>query len=123
MDQKTIDEAQGALAQIKAVYDDKCATINGRNYEFTMTSHAQRVKVFAYFSKVRTQVERGDMSYLDTDEFKSVERVIGHIVTYEGSLLAKLPLHWEHFPEDYLTFVSTAMGVISYPFLRGKSTA
>lgn len=122
-EQPTPQEIAAAQAQLKAIYDDKVATINGRDYGLTVTSHAQRVKVFAFFSKVQGQLQTHDFSFLDTAEWKDVERTIGNIVMFDGVLLNKRPTHWEEYPEDYLTFVPTMLGVISYPFMRGKNTA
>lgn len=120
--QPTPSEIQSAVAQIKAVYDEGVATINNRDYKFTTAAHRQRVTVFAFFSKVQHQIQAGDFSFLDTKEFEAVERVVSQVVTFDGSLLSKRPTHWEEFPEDYLTFIPTALGVISYPFLRGNLT-
>lgn len=123
MEKVAVSEQQAALDQIKAVFDDGVGTINGRDYKFSMTSHSQRVKVFAFFTKVKNDLQRGDMGFLDTKEWADVEKVINNIIMFDGSLLSRRPTHWEEFPEDYLQFISMAMGVISYPFLRGKRTA
>ena len=119
----TADERQAALANIAAIYDDKCAEINGNKYELTMTSHPQRVKVFSYLTKIQTSMQHGDLSFLDTKEFADVEKVINNVVTFDGSLLSRLPTHWDEYPEDYIPFITMIITVISYPFLRGKSTA
>lgn len=115
--------ARMALEQIRAVYEDKKATINGRDYEFTVTSHQQRVKVFAFLSKVRPELERHNMAFLDTKEWQQVEATINNIIMFDGSLLSRRPTHWEEYPEDYLLFVSTALQVISFPLYRGNLTA
>lgn len=112
-----------AHAMVKACYEDKKATINGRDYEFTIASHQQRLKVFAFLSGITPQLKRQDMSFLGTKEWAAVESVINNLVMYDGSLLSRRPAHWEEFPEDYLMFVSIAVQVISYPFMRGKNTA
>jgi hypothetical protein len=115
-------EQKQALNQVKAVYDDGFAEINGREYHFAKMRHQQRRSVFAYFSSVQRQITQGNFSFLDDPAFKQVEKLIENSVTFDGSLLSKLPEHWEDYSEDYLTFVSTAMGVISYPFMRGSNT-
>lgn len=112
-----------AEAQIKAVFDEGVATINGRDYKFTTTSHRQRVQVFAFYTGVQRQLATGDMGFLDSKEFEAVEKTIGNIVMFDDALLSRSPLHWEKYPSDYITFITMAMGVISYPFLRGGNTA
>ena len=114
---------QEALDQIKAVYDDNCAEINGRKYKFTITTHITRRKIFAFFSKVQHDIKRGDFSFLASSEFAKIEKEINNIITFDGNLLGKIDDHWEEYPEDYLNFISVALGVISYPFLKGNLTA
>jgi len=110
---------QQALAQIKAVYEDKCATINGRNYKFGLINHESRVKVFAFYSSVESLLAAGRFDFLTTPEFKAVFELIGNLVTYDDNRLSVLEDHWDEYPEDYLKFVSVALGAISYPFFRG----
>ena len=109
-----------ALEQIKAVYDDGFATINGRDYVFTTATHKKRLKVFSYFTGVQEQLAREDLSFMGTKAFDDVMGTIEQIVTFEGSLLSKKPRHWDDYPEDFIVFVTTALGVVSFPFLRGK---
>ena len=111
-----------ALEMIKAVYDDGEAEINGRVYEFTKMRHESRRRVFAFYTSIANELQNGSFMFLDTPAFNDVEKVINKAVLYDGSALAKLPEHWDEYPEDYITFISTALGVISYPFLRGSNT-
>lgn len=121
--QKPLTDKEKALAQIKAVYDDQAAEINGRTYKFTGTNHSTRRKIFAFFSRVQVEIGKGDFSFLASSEFVPIEKDINNIVTFEGDLISKIQDHWEEYPEDYLKFVSTSLGVISYPFLKGSLTA
>lgn len=115
-------DKQAALGMIKAVYDDGVAEINGREYKFTATNHAKRRKVFAFYSGLQSEIKKGDFGFLDSDAFKPIEKVIGDIITFDDSLISKLQDHWEQYPEDYLQYINIAMGVISYPFLKGSLT-
>lgn len=117
-----MNEQAAALAMIKAVYEDGEAEINGRKYAFLKMTHKRRRKVFAFFTRVAGDIKSGNMWFLESPEFEAVEKIIGESVTFDGSLLDKLPEHWETYPDDYVTFISTALGVISYPFLRGAIT-
>lgn len=117
-----MNDEKKALEQIKAVYDDGTALINGREYKFLGTTHIVRRRVFAYFTKIQGQLQQGDFSFLSSAEFEQIEKDINNMVTFNDNLLSKIKNHWEEFPEDYIPFISTALGVISYPFLRGILT-
>lgn len=110
-------EAIKAHKMIKAVYEDGEAEINGRLYTLTKTTHKKRRKIFAFF----TSIKEGDFSFLESKEFEGVEELINNIVTFDGSLISRLPTHWEDYPEDYIVFVTTMMGALSYPFLKGAA--
>lgn len=117
------DQQKQGLEMIKAVYEDGFAEINGREYHFLKMRHQQRRSVFAYFSHVQRDIQRGDYSFLDDPRFKEIEKqVVNASVTFDDHLLAKLPNHWDEYPQDYLTFVSTALAVISYPFMPASVT-
>jgi hypothetical protein len=116
------DQAQKAIEMIKAVYDDGFAEINGRRYEFNKTTHNKRLQVWAFYSANQELIQRQDFSFFTTPEWARCESVINDIVTFEGDLLSRRPGHWDEYPEDFLTFVTTALAVISYPFIRGGST-
>lgn len=116
-------QAQQQAAIIKQCYEDGSAEINGNKYEFHKMAHKQRRKVFSYLMHVRPDLERQDFWFLDSPDFEAVEAVINSVVTVNGSLLSKKPDHWENHPEDYLKFITTALAVISYPFLKGGLTS
>ena len=113
---KKIDEAQD---MIKSVYEDGEAEINGRVYTMTSTTHTERRKVFAFFSTCNKDISEGDFSFLDSKKFEAIEKIINNTVLFEGCLLSRMPDHWEKYPEDYVIFVNTMMGSMSYPFFRG----
>jgi len=117
---KKIEE--DALKQIKAVYDDGEAVINGRTYVLTKLTHSQRIQVFAFFSSIKDQFTAGNFSFMVTPEFKKVEKLIDQVVLFEDSGIDKLSDHWDKYPEDYIMYVSTFLAVISYPFLKGNIT-
>jgi len=117
------DEQKQGLEMIQAVYEDGFAEINGREYHFLKMRHQQRRSVFAYFSHVQRDIQRGDFSFLDDPRFKEIEKqIINSSVTFDDHILAKVPNHWDDYPQDYLTFVSTALAVISYPFMPASVT-
>lgn len=126
MDENQKKEKQKeALQKLKAVYDDKCAEINGRSYRFLATTHQKRRRIFAYYSSVSHLLDSKNLNFgfMGTEEFEEIENLISQMVTYENETLNKRPTHWEQFPDDYILFITTAMGVISYPFLSANLTA
>ena len=110
-------QAEAARAMIKAVHEDKCATINGRDYQLTSINHIKRRKVFAFFSRIQGDLQRGDFWWLDSKDWAEVEKVIENCVTYNGDLISRRERHWEEFPQDYILFVQTMLGALSFPFL------
>lgn len=118
---KEQSEIEKATDELKAIYEDGCATINGRDYTITNVNHKKRRKVFSYFTHVQKDLQNQDMWFLDSPQWDSVESVIENIVTFDGMLLSKLPDHWDKYPQDYLPFVTSMLGAISYPFLAGNS--
>jgi hypothetical protein len=115
---KERDEAQDLA---KAIHEDKCATINGRDYVITQLTHIKRRKVFAYFTHIQRALGRGDLWFLETPEWADVEKTICGVVTFEDNLLSKRPQHWDEYPEDFILFIQSMLPAISYPFLKGLS--
>lgn len=116
-----VEQVDG-MEKLKNAYDDGVLEVNGREYEFTEMRHMKRRDVFAYFTTVQNAVQAGNFAFLSDPNFRHIEKIIGDHVTYDGSLLSKLADHWDEFPEDYLELIATSMGVISYPFMRGRRT-
>lgn len=110
---------EAALSMVRAVYEEGVATINERDYKFHKMTHKKRLKVFGFFTANQEKLLSNNWSFLATSEWDQVTKVIEDTVTYNDSALSKLPTHWDKYPEDYLTFVGTALGVISFPFMRG----
>lgn len=118
-----MSEELDGVQKLKAAFEDGVLEVNGREYEFTEMRHLKRRDVFAYFSMIQDDVQRGKFAFLTDPRFKGVEKIISDHIQYDGSLLSKLSHHWDEFPEDYLELIATAMGVISYPFMRGNLTS
>jgi hypothetical protein len=121
---KKVTEEQGEqLNLIKQVFDDKKATINGRDYEFKKMTHSERLVVFAYTTEVQFLMGGGNFGFLASDDFKRIMSIIESHVTVNRSLLSKSPDHWDEHPEDYMMFVPMALAVIGYPFGAGNATS
>lgn len=112
------EKNDAAMAMVKAVADDKVATINGRDYEIKAFNHVDRCAVFAFYSSIASKVQGGDFSFLTDPEFSKVMKIIEDRVTFDGMQVSKMRKHWDEYPEDYLQFISTMLAVVSYPFMR-----
>lgn len=116
------EQIKAAIEQVRAVYEEGSATINGREYTLGRMTHKQRRKVFAFFSKVQEDMNQGSYWWLESSEFEDVESIINNHVLYNGEKIANLDTHWELYPQDYMMFVTTMLGAMSYPFLSGLHT-
>lgn len=112
------DQLKSAIAQMKAVCEDGVATINGRDYKLTAMTHSERVKVFSFYASPSNTAAMNSFEFLDDPKYKEVEKVMFSRITFEDMQLSKLPNHFEEYPEDYIILISTAMGAMSYPFMR-----
>lgn len=108
-----------SLEQIKmfqAIYEDKTAEVNGREYTLSNTTHEKRLRVFAFL----TSIAGADLRWLTSKEWKEVQKILDNVIMYEGSALVRLPAHWEKYEEDFLMLYMGVMGALSYPFMRGS---
>jgi len=118
-----MSDRQAAMSQVRAVYEDGEAEVNGRVYKFHKMQHVERRKVFAFYTSIQQQMQDQNFSFLDSPQFAPVEQVMFSNISFDGNLVGKLRDHWEEVPEDYLQLVSVAMGVMSYPFIRAVGIA
>jgi hypothetical protein len=117
------EKIAAAQAMFRDIFEDGEAEINGRKYRFTSMTHKKRRKVFAFYTKIAGRAESNDFSFLDSPEFEAVEAVINDTVLFNDSRLTVIgDSHWDKYPGDYMAFIVTALGVISYPFLSGSAT-
>ncbi len=115
------EKQKKALEMIKAVYDDGYAEINGNRYEFAKMTHKKRRKVFAFFTGIASEMTRQSMEFLDTDRFEEIERLMFDYVLFDGVQLSKQPDHFEEYAGDYIMLITTALQVISLPFMGGSN--
>lgn len=114
------EKQKKALEMIKAVYDDGYAEINGNRYDFAKMTHKKRRKVFAFFTGIASEMTRQSMEFLDTERFEEIERVMFDYVLFDGVQLSKQPDHFEEYTGDYIMLITTALQVISFPFMAGS---
>lgn len=112
-------EVENAQALIKAVYDDKCAEINGHDYKYLPTTHERRLKIFAYLMSVQDKISRQDFSFMGTEGWRDTVRIMENLITYNDEILSRRKEHWEkeEFSKDYIKLMLISLQVFSYPLL------
>lgn len=109
--------------QQKEAFEKSMFTVNDRDYEICKMTHPQRRKVFAYFTSIMQDANIGNFSFMDSEKFKEIEDLLCSLIKFDGNLIKVLDpnVHFRDYAEDYLEFIVDSMGVISYPFFRGKT--
>lgn len=119
---KQVKKQVKAEDQIKAVYEDGVAEINGTQYVFSKLKHKDRLKVFEMLQNATNQTT-GEMRIPWTSaQFTEVEALINSKVLVDDMQISKYDSYWdqEENLDDYMPFIVTAVQVICYPFMRGK---
>ncbi|STA84557.1 hypothetical protein [Citrobacter youngae] len=119
-DKELKEKQRKALEMIKAVYKDGFAEING-NRDFAAMTHKKRRKVFAFFTGIASELSRQSLEFLDSERFEEIERLMFDYVLFDGVQLSKQQEHFESFPGDYVMLITTALQVISLPFMGGSN--
>jgi len=114
------ETAKKAQKLLKIIHDSKVAEINGRSYEIMAFTHKKRTKIWAYFSSVNQLMELGDFGFMDTPKFREIELLIFENTIFEKNKLSEI--HFEKYPNDYIEYITTMMGAISYPFFSESLT-
>jgi len=122
-DLKQETEVSQALDMARKIHEDKCATINGRDYIIANVNHLKRRKVFAYFTRIQKDLQNKDFWFLESSEWAEVEKTIDSVVLFDGNSMTKIRDHWDDYPEDYFLYIQSMMPALSYPFLKGLSGA
>lgn len=112
---------ESQLNQVKAIYDEGVATINGHDYTFNKMTFGERRKVFSFLTTIQRELSVGNYGFLDTKVFKEdIEKVIFRNVTVDGMTLGKKNVFDDdEYMCDYVMFITNALAVISYPFSTG----
>jgi len=111
-----------ALEMMRGVERDGCAEINGREYKLLKINHRKRLRIFSYSTMVGDKMQNQDFSFLGTDEWEVIEKLICDHVEFEGGILSKSLDHWDKYQGDYMQFIMVFMGVFSLPFMNANPT-
>lgn len=113
-----------ALAQVKAVYDEGVAELHGTSYTYSKFTHAERLKVFSFYSSLIKNQATGEvrMDFWDEPAFHQVQKLIDSKVLVDGVQISKRDAYWEQEEnmDDFLPLMLLSLQVITYPFLRGR---
>lgn len=117
-----MSEQVKVLEMVKACFDDRQMTINGRNYDFTKCNHQKRLKVFGFMMEHKEQLSTQNFGFLGTKEWADIEGTLFSVINYQDAALSKLNDHFseDKYAEDYLQVILVGMQVICYPFTRGN---
>lgn len=110
------------LAKIKEIFEEGTAEIHEHKYTFLKVNHKKRLRVFGFLSSIQHELAVGNMGFLGRDDWELIEQTIMSVVSYDNEVLKQRHNHWDDFAEDYIIFITTALQVISYPFLAGSVT-
>lgn len=114
-----------SLEQIKAVYADNEAEINGTVYSYAKFTHPERLKVFAFYTSLVKDHKIGDvrMDFWDDPQYHKIQQLIESKVLVDGMQISKIKDFWEQEEnmDDYIPLMMTSLQVICYPFLRGRN--
>jgi len=114
------EHREDILKQLDGWAENKCFSVNGREYRLANLSHQFRLEVVAIYSQIEASLTMGNYGFLMNEDFKKVMKKIDDRVLFENSQISKLPNHFEEYAEDYLDYVALSMKVISYPFYKKK---
>ena len=120
----TVEEQEAGINEIRGVYEDGFADINGRRYTFHKMRHLDRREVFAYFTTIKEQLFHENFGFMLKPDFSRIEQLVLRSVSCDGMIMAKAPEDWwDGREQEYTMLVSMALTVISVPFFPGVHTA
>jgi hypothetical protein len=104
--------------KIAECYEDKEVTINGRDYKLLHVPYQSALKIIGLAQRIeKGLIFTGDAGWLE------LEVLLRKYFSVDGDILIKKPGHFDACPEDYMTFIAYATGMITYPFSKGTATS
>jgi hypothetical protein len=105
-----------ALAQ---AFEDGEVVLNGHTYKYNPPTRKISMQILGLLQKMQAgQFAVGD------PEWEKLETHLFNQLTYDGSMLTRLPQHFEQreFQKDYFPLMGYGAGLVSYPFVYGSPT-
>ena len=114
------DEKNKALNQFEEWHNSKTFEIGDKTFVLSSLNHEFRVKTYALYSQIETNMILGNFGFLEDAKFKALFKEIENKVLFEDMLISKIPNFWDENEEIYLSFIQTSLKLICYPFFRLK---
>lgn len=117
------EEKNKALEQLEDWHINKAFQIEDKEFKISQMNHEFRVKVYALYSQIETNMILGNFGFLEDAKFKALFKEVENKVLFEDMLISKIPIFWEENEDIYLSFIQTSLKLICYPFFRLKKKA
>lgn len=116
-------ERNKVLDQYEDWHIAKIFDIEGKEFKLSQMNHEFRVKVYATYSQIETNMILGNYGFLEDTKFKALFKEVENKVLFDDMLISKIPNFWDDNEEIYLSFIQTSLRLICYPFFRLKKKA
>lgn len=125
MDKKILleDEKNKALEQLEDWHINKTFQVEDKEFKMSQINHEFRVKTYALYSQIETNIILGNFGFLEDAKFKALFKEVENKVLFDDMLISKIPNFWEDNEDIYLSFIQTSLKLICYPFFRLKKKA
>lgn len=111
------------LSAIKQIHESGGFDVGSRQYTFAKMPYKIGKKIFAYLTVVASDLEAGNMGFIDSDKFeKDIEPLLMKYVLIDGFKLDTVPDHFDEYPGDYMQFVMMSLQGFAAPFLPESAT-
>ena len=125
MDKNNLREEERikALEQFEEWHINKAFQVEYKAFKLSQMNHEFRVKTYALYSQIETNMILGNYGFLEDTKFKALFKEVENKVLFEDMLISKIPNFWEENEDIYLSFIQTSLKLICYPFFRLKKKA
>ena len=125
MDKNNLREEERikALEQFEEWHINKAFQVEDKEFKLSQMNHEFRVKTYALYSQIETNMILGNYGFLEDTKFKALFKEVENKVLFEDMLISKTPNFWEENEDIYLSFIQTSLKLICYPFFRLKKKA
>ena len=117
------DEKNKALEQLEEWHINQIFQVEDKEFKMSQMNHEFRVKTYALYSQIETNMILGNYGFLEDAKFKALFKEVENKVLFEDMLISKIPNFWEENEDIYLSFIQTSLKLICYPFFRIKKKA